>query len=49
MTLPLPLSALDLLPLPSGTDAPQAVRDALELVTELEELGYLRYCVAQLI
>ncbi|MVN86099.1 MsnO8 family LLM class oxidoreductase [Deinococcus sp. HMF7620] len=44
---PLPLSVLDLVPVPSGTSAAQALEDALTLVQEAERLGYLRYWVAE--
>lgn len=43
----IPLSVLDLLPIPSGSDAPSALQDALKLVQEVEQLGYKRYWVAE--
>ncbi|WP_135227848.1 LLM class flavin-dependent oxidoreductase [Deinococcus fonticola] len=43
----LPLSVLDLLPIPSGSDAPGALQDALSLVRHAEHLGYSRYWVAE--
>lgn len=42
-----PLSVLDLLPIPSGSDAPSALQDALRLVQHVEKLGYSRYWVAE--
>lgn len=43
----LPLSVLDLLPIPSGSEAPTALREALQLVQHAEGLGYRRYWVAE--
>ncbi|WP_288433785.1 LLM class flavin-dependent oxidoreductase [uncultured Deinococcus sp.] len=43
----LPLSVLDLVPVPLGSDAAQGVRDALHLVQTAESLGYGRYWVAE--
>lgn len=43
----IPLSVLDLLPIPSGSDAPTALQDALKLVQDVEQLGYKRYWVAE--
>ena len=43
----IPLSVLDLLPIPSGSDAPAALQDALGLVQYAEALGYGRYWVAE--
>lgn len=47
MSLSIPLSVLDLLPIPSGTDAAQALEDALQLAQTAEALGYSRYWVAE--
>lgn len=47
MAQPLPLSVLDLLPIPSGSDAPTALQNALKLVRYAEEQGYSRYWVAE--
>ncbi len=44
---PLPLSVLDLVPLPSGSDAPAALRESLRLAQHAEDLGYARYWVAE--
>ncbi|MFC4637157.1 LLM class flavin-dependent oxidoreductase [Deinococcus hohokamensis] len=44
---PLPLSVLDLIPMPSGQDAPGAVRETLRLAQHAEDLGYRRYWVAE--
>ncbi|EYB68566.1 luciferase-like protein [Deinococcus phoenicis] len=43
----LPLSVLDLVPVPSGSDAPAALRETLTLAQEAERLGYTRYWVAE--
>lgn len=42
-----PLSILDLVPVPSGTDANGALRNALDLARRADELGYTRYWVAE--
>ncbi|THF88878.1 LLM class flavin-dependent oxidoreductase [Deinococcus sp. KSM4-11] len=49
MTLPspLPLSVLDLVPVPLGSDAATGVRDALHLAQDAEAMGYARYWVAE--
>ena len=44
---PLPLSVLDLVPVPLGSDAAQGVKDALTLARTAEALGYERYWVAE--
>lgn len=44
---PLPLSVLDLVPVPLGSDAAQGVADALKLARTAEDLGYERYWVAE--
>ncbi|GHF56843.1 luciferase family oxidoreductase group 1 [Deinococcus metalli] len=44
---PLPLSVLDLVPVPLGMDAAGGVREALRLAQEAEALGYARYWVAE--
>ncbi|WP_309572389.1 hypothetical protein [Deinococcus sp.] len=41
---PLPLSILDLVPVPLGMDAAGAVQEALRLAQEAEALGFARYC-----
>ncbi|WP_295815777.1 LLM class flavin-dependent oxidoreductase [uncultured Deinococcus sp.] len=43
----LPLSVLDLVPVPLGMDAAGGVREALRLAQEAEALGYHRYWVAE--
>ncbi|GAA5531912.1 LLM class flavin-dependent oxidoreductase [Deinococcus aluminii] len=47
MSSPLPLSVLDLVPVPSGSDAPAALRETLALAREAERLGFTRYWVAE--
>ena len=42
-----PLSVLDLSPVPSGSTTSQALADSLALVRHVEALGYLRYWVAE--
>lgn len=44
---PLPLSVLDLVPIPSGSDATAALRESLRLAQHAEDLGYERYWVAE--
>ncbi|OLV19901.1 LLM class flavin-dependent oxidoreductase [Deinococcus marmoris] len=44
---PLPLSVLDLVPIPSGSDATTALRESLRLAQHAEDLGYERYWVAE--
>ncbi len=43
----LPLSVLDLVPIPSGSDATAALRESLRLAQHAEDLGYRRYWVAE--
>jgi luciferase family oxidoreductase group 1 len=42
-----PLSVLDLAPVPSGSNARVALRNTLELARHVEQLGYRRYWVAE--
>lgn len=42
-----PLGILDLVPISSGSDGHQAVRNALDLVQVAEQLGYARYWFAE--
>ncbi|MBB5233459.1 LLM class flavin-dependent oxidoreductase [Deinococcus budaensis] len=44
---PLPLSVLDLVPVPRGSDAPAALRETVALAQETERLGYTRFWVAE--
>ena len=41
------LSVLDLVPVPEGSDAGQALRNALDLAQHAEALGYARYWMAE--
>jgi luciferase family oxidoreductase group 1 len=43
----LPLSVLDLIPVPSGSTGPQALRNCLDLAQQVDALGYTRYWVAE--
>ena len=43
----LPLSVLDLTPVPSGTPSAEAVRNSLDLARTAERLGYSRHWVAE--
>jgi luciferase family oxidoreductase group 1 len=43
----IPLSILDLAPVPEGSDAGQALRNALDLAQHAEALGYSRYWMAE--
>ncbi|HUC18535.1 MAG TPA: LLM class flavin-dependent oxidoreductase [Acetobacteraceae bacterium] len=43
----IPLSVLDLSPVPEGSDAGQALRNSLELARFAESLGYARYWMAE--
>jgi len=43
----IPLSVLDLAPIPEGSDAGQALRNALDLARHAEALGYARYWMAE--
>ena len=42
-----PLTILDLVPISSGSDAPQALRNSIELARYAEDLGYARYWFAE--
>ncbi len=42
-----PLSVLDLSPIPEGSDAGQALRNSLDLARHVEALGYQRYWMAE--
>jgi len=43
----LPLSVLDLVPVPAGTTAGDALRNSIELAQLAESLGYTRYWIAE--
>ena len=43
----IPLSILDLAPVPEGSDAGQALRNSLDLARHAEALGYVRYWMAE--
>ena len=43
----IPLSVLDLSPIPEGSDATQSLRNTLDLARHAERLGYLRYWLAE--
>jgi luciferase family oxidoreductase group 1 len=43
----IPLSVLDLSPVPEGSDAGQALRNSLDLARHVEKLGYQRYWMAE--
>ena len=43
----LPLSVLDLTPIPSGSDVRAAVRNTVDLARRAEEFGYRRYWLAE--
>ncbi len=43
----LPISILDLTPVPSGTSADQAIRNSLDLARHADRWGYTRYWVAE--
>ena len=43
----IPLSVLDLSPIPEGSDAGQALRNSLDLARHVEKLGYRRYWMAE--
>ena len=43
----IPLSVLDLAPVPEGSDAGQALRNSLDLARHAEALGYARYWMAE--
>ncbi len=42
-----PLSVLDLAPVPSGASAGEALRNSIDLASHVEQLGYHRYWVAE--
>jgi alkanesulfonate monooxygenase SsuD/methylene tetrahydromethanopterin reductase-like flavin-dependent oxidoreductase (luciferase family) len=42
-----PLAILDLVPISSGSDAPQALRNSIDLARHAEEFGYARYWFAE--
>jgi len=42
-----PLTVLDLVPIPSGSTAAQALRNSIDLARETERLGYARYWFAE--
>ena len=42
-----PLSVLDLIPVPSGATAAQALRNSIDLAQQAERFGYRRYWVAE--
>lgn len=42
-----PLTVLDLVPISSGSDAPQALRNSIDLAQQTERLGYTRYWFAE--
>ena len=43
----IPLSVLDLAPVPEGADAAAALRNTLDLARRAEDLGYRRYWLAE--
>lgn len=47
MTAPIPLSILDLAPVPAGATPADALRNSLDLARHAERLGYRRYWVAE--
>jgi alkanesulfonate monooxygenase SsuD/methylene tetrahydromethanopterin reductase-like flavin-dependent oxidoreductase (luciferase family) len=42
-----PLTVLDLVPISSGSNAPQALRNSIDLAQQTERLGYARYWFAE--
>src|SRR5579862_5485537 len=42
-----PLSVLDLIPISSGSNAAQALRNSMDLARQAEQLGYARYWFAE--
>ena len=42
-----PLTVLDLVPISSGSDATQALRNSMDLAQQSERLGYARYWFAE--
>ena len=47
MSAMIPLSILDLAPIPEGSDAGQALRNSADLAQHAERLGYTRYWMAE--
>jgi len=47
LRMTVPLSVLDLSPVPEGSDAGQALRNSLDLARHTEALGYKRYWMAE--
>ncbi|MFI8304964.1 LLM class flavin-dependent oxidoreductase [Streptomyces sp. NPDC085927] len=47
MSVDIPLGVLDLVPVSSGSTAPQALRNSIDLAQEAERLGYARYWYAE--
>src|SRR4026208_790020 len=47
MTVPIPISVLDLAPISAGTTAGEALRRSLELAQHVEKLGYRRFWLAE--
>ena len=47
MTTNTPLTILDLVPISSGSNAAQALRNSIDLAQHAEDLGYARYWVAE--
>ena len=45
--LPVPLSVLDLCPVPAGESAGEALRRSVDLARHAEDLGFTRYWVAE--
>ncbi|MPY59362.1 LLM class flavin-dependent oxidoreductase [Streptomyces spongiae] len=43
----IPLGVLDLVPIPSGSDASEALRNSIDLARQAERFGYARYWVAE--
>ncbi len=44
---PTPLAVLDLVPIPSGSSATDALHNSIDLARQAERLGYVRYWVAE--
>ncbi|MGW7823218.1 LLM class flavin-dependent oxidoreductase [Streptomyces puniciscabiei] len=47
MSSPTPLGVLDLVPIVSGSSAPEALRNSIDLARRAEEFGYTRYWFAE--
>ena len=47
MSNPTPLAILDLVPISTGSSAPQALRNSIDLARRAEEFGYSRYWFAE--